>query len=394
MRAFEFLFESKRKIFEAMAVREFPHPEEYFIRDGVDAGIEILEDFKDDLKQPEQLSIKWDGKAAIYWGRDESGQFYMAPGNQWSKRQKLDKQGLELEIKKTGRKLPNQSDEEFAAGRDKMASAYGKQWTILEKSSPKQGFYFGDIMFDAKPSKNSQGAYEFTPNKITYTVDPEKEIGQAIEKGAEIFITVHGLIPEFGSEPTSNLKPVNQSELSALNQKNPSAYLLSEKIQNQPVETDSSFIDSAIGLLNKNKSIVDNFMNYTAPKFTNFKSILRDFINGRVKQKGQLAFDKFLSDSKLSDSQKKLAADYVSTNSKAYIAFLESIDSLINTKNQVFSELQKTQAQSMKDRLGISASVGATPGGEGFVKIRKSGAGIKYVNPEFRSAAANPRFTG
>jgi hypothetical protein len=45
MRAFEFLFESK-KLTEAMAMREYAHPEEYLIRDGVDAGIEILQELK------------------------------------------------------------------------------------------------------------------------------------------------------------------------------------------------------------------------------------------------------------------------------------------------------------------------------------------------------------
>lgn len=393
MRAFEFLTESKKLITEAMAVREYPHPEEYLIRDGSDAGIEILQDFKDDLQQPEQLNIKWDGKAAIFWGRDELGQFYMVPNNQWNKEQKLDKADLMNEIKRTGRKLPSQSDEDFAATRSKIASSYGKQWDILEKSSPKQGFYWGDIMFDSPPEKNEQGEYAFTPNKITYTVDPKKEIGQAIERGAEIFITVHGLVPEFGAEPTSDLRPVSQDELAALNRKNPSAYLLSERPQKQAINLDTEFIDSAIKVLDSNRQVVDNFINYSAPRFTGFKSILRDYINNKVKQKGQLTFADFLVGSKLSDNQKKLTSDFVANNSKAMQAFEQSVNALINAKNQVFVELQKSHGASMKDRLGITSSVGGVPGGEGFAKIRKSGGGLKYVNPEFRSAPVNPRFS-
>lgn len=397
MRAWELLVENKRIVTEAMAMREYAHPEEYLIRDGVDAGIEILQELKDDLAQPETLNVKWDGKAAIFWGRDEAGQFYMVPMNQWNKGQKLSQDELSGEIKKTGRKLPTQSDEEFAATRAQMAANYGAQWNMLEKSSPKQGFFWGDIMFDSPPGKNKAGEYEFTPNKITYTADPSKEVGKAITGGAQIFITVHGLVSEFGVDPTSDLKPVGQPELSALNKQNNKVYLLSERPQQRTSAapaTDTAFIDEAIKVLSANKQTVDNFMSYTAPKFTGFRNILRDYINSKVKNKGNLTFADFLSGAKLSDSQKAVANDYVSKNSKALQAFDQTVGSLITAKNKALAELQTSHSGSMTDRLGISANVAGAPGGEGYAKIRKSGSGIKYINPDFRSAAVNPRFGG
>jgi hypothetical protein len=100
MRAWELLVENKRIVTEAMAMREYAHPEEYLIRDGVDAGIEILQELKDDLAQPETLNVKWDGKAAIFWGRDEAGQFYMVPMNQWNKGQKLVKMNSAEKLKR------------------------------------------------------------------------------------------------------------------------------------------------------------------------------------------------------------------------------------------------------------------------------------------------------
>lgn len=393
MRAFEFLAESK-KLNEAMAMREYAHPEEYLIRDGVDAGIEILQELKDDIAQPETLNVKWDGKAAIFWGRDETGQFYMIPNNQWNKGQKLSQEELAGEIQRTGRKLPSQSDEEFAAIRKQMAANYSAQWAALEKSSPRQGFYWGDIMFDAPPEKNKAGEYEFTPNKITYTVDPSKELGRAISKGAKIFIAVHGLVPDFGVDPTSDLKPVSQAELSALNQKNSEAYLLSERPQQRTAAADVGFIDQAIEVLQANKQTVDAFMAYTAPKFTGFRNILRDYINNKIKNKGNLDFPGYIETAKLSESQKKMATDYVVKNPAGIKAFDKTIGTLISAKNKALSELQTSHGSSMADRLGISANVGGTPGGEGYAKIRKTGAGIKYVNPDFRSAAVNARFGG
>ena len=394
MRAFEFLTESRKVVKESLTTREYAHPEEYLIRDGTDAGIEILEEFKQDLEQPETLNIKWDGKSAIYWGRDEDGQFYMSPMNQWNKGQKLDRDALSSEIKKTGRKLPNQSDEEFAASRQQLADVYDSQWQLLEKSSPDRGFYWGDIMFDSPPAKNADGVYEFTPNKVTYFADPKKELGRAIESGARVFIAIHGLVKTFGVEPTSQLSPVDQKDLEKLNRSNPAVYLLSEKPQKSTAPTDTGFVDQAISVLNRNKSSVDNFISYTAPRFTGFKNILRDYLNNLVKSRGTLDFEDFLAQSKLSSSQQSLSKDYVSNNLQGFDKFLESAKTLISTKDRVFSELQKSHSQSMQDRLGISSSVGGKPGGEGFAKIRKSGAGIKYVNPEFRSAPVHSRFGG
>jgi hypothetical protein len=318
----------------------------------------------------------------------------MVPNNQWNKGQKLSREELEGEIKRTGRKLPTQSDEEFAQTRQGIADSYSNQWRILEKSSPKQGFYWGDVMFESPPSKNAQGEYEFTPNKITYTADPKKEVGQAIEGGADIFIAVHGLVPEFGTDPTSDLRPVAHSELSALNNRNPKVYLLSERPEKKPVGTKTDFIDQAIKSLSSLKGEVDGFLNYTAPKFTGFKGILRDFLNSKVKAKGNLKFDDFLSSSKLSKNQQEIAMDFVSKNQKAMQSFIKVTDIMIDTKNRVFTEIQRQHGSSMKDRLGISANVAGQEGGEGYAKIRKSGAGIKYVNPEFRSAPVNPRFGG
>lgn len=393
MRAFEFLTESKKPLKEALAMREYAHPEEYLIKDGTDAGIEILNEFKEDLEQPQQLNIKWDGKAAIFWGRDESGQFYMIPNNQWNKGQRLSKEELADEIKRTGRKSSTQSDEEFAAIRAKMAAGYTAQWSALEQSSPKQGFFWGDIMFDAPPAKNDQGQYEFTPNKVTYYADENKELGQAIKRGAKIFIAVHGLVKEFGVDPTSDLTPVSQAELSALNKSNTDAYLLSERPEQKRLEVDTGFIDKAISTLSANKSTVDNFISFTAPRFTGLKTILRDYLNARVKANGNIDFSTWVSQSKLSAPQQKLVSDYVAGNTQAMQKFLESASVLINTKDRVFSELQRSHSASMGNRLGITTSISGKPGGEGFAKIRKTGAGIKYINPEFRSAPVNPRFS-
>ena len=58
-------------------------------------------------------------------------------------------------------------------------------------------------------------------------------------------------------------------------------------------------------------------------------------------------------------------------------------------KHDILNALHKQHGQSLLKDLGISSYVNGKPGGEGYV----TNAG-KLVNPNFRSAPDNPRFTG
>jgi hypothetical protein len=382
----------KELLVEALSMRAYAHPEEYMIRDGVNRAIQILNQFKLDLAQPSSLNVKWDGVAAIYWGRDESGEFFMVPNNQWNKGQKLTKAQLAKEIMQTGRKPATQSDSEFASIRKGMSAEYLRQWALLEKSSPQQGFYWGDIMFSSPPVLNSDGVYEFTPNKVTYYANPTGEVGRAIANGAELFIAIHGLVQEFGTDPTSDLQPVSHADLTKLNQRNNKVYLLSERPTDSAISVDVGFIDRAISKLKQSQSRIDNFMSYTAPRFSAFRNILRDYTNQQAKHNHSLNFDSYLELAKLSDSQKLLAKEYVDANQEDFKLFDQATSLVIDTKNQVLAHLHSTHQESMSDRLGLSASTHGTQGGEGYARITPDGEGIKYINPAFRSAPVNARF--
>ena len=94
--------------------REFQHLEDLLIVDGAAGGIEALEELVDASTSPSSLGFKWDGGAAVYWGRNNKGEFVFVPKNQWSKEQMLDKEGLSYQIKSTGKIKAGQSPDAFA----------------------------------------------------------------------------------------------------------------------------------------------------------------------------------------------------------------------------------------------------------------------------------------
>ena len=207
------IFESHNPVLQEAARigREYQHLEDLLITDGAQGGIEALTELKSIAQQPSTMNMKWDGGAAVFWGRDPQGNFLFAPNNQWSKGQKLDREALATEIQGTGRPRPGQTPEEFAAIRQGMAANYQRLWDLFEKATPKdfRGYLNGDMMFTERQTPGPDGYYEFTPNKVTYRVSPRGLYGKM--KTAEAFVAVHGKIEEFGAEATGNLTPVPEA---------------------------------------------------------------------------------------------------------------------------------------------------------------------------------------
>ena len=69
----DFLFENKID----SANPRIPHPED-IIFIGSSAAAQAVVDIEKIIKNPQYITIKWDGGIALYFGRDESGQFFIS----------------------------------------------------------------------------------------------------------------------------------------------------------------------------------------------------------------------------------------------------------------------------------------------------------------------------
>lgn len=377
MRAKEFLTEA------AKVGRDLQHTEDYLIVDGAQGGIDALKDLKTLAANSSHGSIKWDGTMAIYWGHDAQGNFYLIPKAQWEKKLVLDKAGLAQEIQSTGRQRQDQTPEQFAQTRKAMAGRYLKLWDIFERASQgTQGFFTGDIMFAEKQTPDKSGNYVFTPNKVTYTVAPKGLYGKM--PTAEVFITVHGKAKELGS---STLAPASATEIKQLNSTPELIALGKQTASGSVAGVDTTAIDKLITDLTSNAAAIDSIANYTAPKFTSLKQILYTYAVQLGKYNDRLDFGKWLQSSKVSAAQQAKLGELSQT--PEWSIFWKSFLAIKKVKHDVFAQLSQQHGDTLWKTLGIAASTNGQPGGEGYVTPYG-----KIVNPAFRSAPPNPRFTG
>lgn len=379
---FNDLITEGKKLNEAAVGRDLQHIEDNLIVDGAEGGIASLQELARMASNAGESSVKWDGTMAIYWGHDGKGNFYLVPNAQWAKKLVLDKARLAQEIQGTGRKRPNQSDEDFAANRKALAGKYLKLWDVFEDASRgTKGFFKGDIMFADKQQPDANGNYVFTPNKVTYTVSPKGLYGKM--PTAEVFVTVHGKAEELGR---SSLSPADPKEVAQLNS---TQRLIALDIQRPvgSIQIDAKGISAVIQMIKKNAQAIDAVANFTAPKFTTMKQVLYNYAVKLGKSHDNLDFDKWLDSSKTSENQKAIIRDI--QNKPEWKTFWSAFVAIKKVKHQVFDQLTKQHGDAMLKTLGISASTNGKPGGEGYV----TPAG-KIVNPHFRSAPDNPRFTG
>ena len=374
---------------EAKVGREYQHLEDLLIIDGTRGGIEAIELLEQISAKPQVADFKWDGGSSVFWGRDANGTFIFAPKNQWSKNLVLDREGLASEIENTGRQRKGESPESFKAGRKQLADKYKRLWDIFEAGTPRnfKGFLNGDIMFETKQTQNENGNYVFTPNKVTYTVSPDGLFGKM--PTAEAFVVVHGLLSTpFGSEVTGNLKPIKQTAVMAFNKTPGLIVLPTQKPKIKPLDT--SELNEVRNSISANSREIDLISNFKAPKFSNFKGILYTYAVNRAKTGD--SFMDWLEGSKLSQNQKNTARSFVTENSDSFKTFWGVFSQVVAAKESVLNKIFSGHGQIMQNELGISASIGEEPGGEGIVVARKDGGFGKLINPAFRKAGVNQRF--
>lgn len=374
---------------EAKVGREYQHLEDLLIIDGSQGGLEAIELLEQIGAKPQVVDFKWDGGASVFWGRDNKGNFVFAPKNQWNKGLALDKEGLASEIENTGRMRKGEDPEAFKAGRKQLADKYRKIFSIFEAATPKnfRGWLNGDIMFESKQLQDENGNYVFTPNKVTYTVSEDGLFGKM--PTAEVFVVVHGIVPAaFGADVSANLKPIKKDAVMAFNRTPELIVLPTQKPKMKPLDT--SGLDKVKNNISANSKAIDLVSNFKAPRFSNFKGILYTY--AVAKAKTGIGFMDWLEGSKLSQNQKNTTISFVTENAQAFEAFWKVFDQVVAVKVSVLNKIFSGHGQNMQNELGISASIGDTPGGEGLVVNRKGGGFGKLINPAFRSGAVNQKF--
>jgi hypothetical protein len=140
------------------------HPEDLVFDLGSKGIKQALDGIKRSAEEPAKTNtIKWDGKPAVVFGRDDSGQFILTDKGGFVAQ---GYNGLATSAKDMARVFSNRKGDYGP-----LIQLYGKLFPLLDRTIPQhfRGFVQADLLYSSTPPVEN-GAYVFTPNQVTYRV--------------------------------------------------------------------------------------------------------------------------------------------------------------------------------------------------------------------------------
>jgi hypothetical protein len=181
-------FEFVEYLMEAANPRT-PHPEDAILS-GSAAAAQQIAGLKSVISNPRNLTIKWDGKPALIFGRDKDGQLAI-----------MDKYMFDAGFLAKNVEDWKRYDAQKASG-NLRGSLYGLLetiWPALNQAVQGPGFYWGDLLY-AGQLQPMQGKYVFQPNLVEYRIATNSPLGKIIA-GSVGGIVVHQYFDSVGGQP-------------------------------------------------------------------------------------------------------------------------------------------------------------------------------------------------
>lgn len=163
---------------EAAEGPRIPHPEDS-IFDGSASAANYVQALQGIAANPTNVTIKWDGMIALYFGRDAQGNFFIA-----------DKYMPAKGVFPTNPKQWQDYDASRGAVRADLYQKINLIWPGLEKAVGQTiGTFKGDLMF-VGPLQPINDQYIFKPVTVEYRVPVNSDLGRLI-RGRRALIVVH-----------------------------------------------------------------------------------------------------------------------------------------------------------------------------------------------------------
>ena len=338
------------KLTEAAKVgREYQHLEDLVFVDGSAGALKAATILTRLGQDTGDVSIKWDGYPTLFWSREPDGTFVMTGKNGWGKNKSTSSGALADFIMNTGKGEDWRKD---------FASDMAGVFEVLERNTPAdmRGYVYGDLLYTPrKPVAKTQQGLQFTPNKVTYTVDPDSYLGKRIAN-SRVGVVVHTYHDAFGDKagtPIKDTDSINSNDVVVLGQ---------TYVTHTP-KIDTSQVEKIVTSARANASAIDNWL---APEkgLSNKAGILYTYVNQMVKQ-GKLdqlrnGFNDWLKTSKVSKGQQ---AKLMAMDSKGFDAIMDLVIQIQSVKNNIIDQLDNAGAD-------VTASTGGQSGGEGYVATR------------------------
>jgi hypothetical protein len=235
---------------------------------GIEEAMAIINHAAEDTRK--HTTVKWDGKPAIIWGRDENGQFVLT-----------DKSGFGAKGY-AGRATSMQQlagiMQQRGGERGELIGIYAKLWPLLEASTPEKfkGYVQGDLLYTRTPPEVS-GAYEFKPNFVEYRIPASSRLGQAIG-ASEVGIAAHTRYKTADAPPEAihhlNLTPV------------PGLLIVEPTVKDiQNVTPNKKLVKQLQQITNQQGSAINGLFNpaeLRAAQLTDLPALCKRYVNSRI----------------------------------------------------------------------------------------------------------------
>ena len=337
-----------------------PHPEDS-VFNGLAAAEDAIESMYYVIKNPETLTIKWDGFPALIFGYNDKGQFTVSDKYMFDKG---------TEYLGTSPKFWQEYDASRGKSRPELYQKLNNIWNGLKAAvGSSNGFFWGDLMWGDQLA-NQNGKLVFKPNTVTYAVPANSDLGKTIA-GTKGGVAVHQYFSEVGGQPSpwngkglqgnkevAILTPNMGIEFALTAPKNEVAKV------NQALASNNHLDDFLQGMDGVARNALQKYLGHTATNQTN------------------LPIDQWLQNNVSGKQYRYLIGDgdgYLIQHKQELDALIALYFAIANLKNSLAAQLE----QQVK---GVEQSIGDKQGGEGFVFNTPNGL-VKLVNRGGFSAA-------
>jgi len=343
------------------------HPEDMIFDQQPSVGLkQALAGIVAAAKNPNETTVKWDGKPAIIFGRKPSGEFVLTDKSGFGAK---GYDGLATSPEQIAQIMGMRGGE-----RSELIAVYQRLFPLLRRAVPQdfRGYIQGDLLYSSTPEL-SNGHYVFTPNTVTYSVTADSDLGRKISKSTAA-VAIHTALSQPGATP----EPIRAAALAD----SPGLLILDPSLKEpRSIKLDAKTVNDANKLLTQYGAAMDRLFNpaeLRARKISDFPALVKTYINSRVRSG---SYDNLIGGfgrwvQEKSPAKAPRIFEWATENKQAVAALFQAFLEISSLKNSVVRQLD-AQAHD------VQASINNEPGHEGYV-----GHGMKFVD-RMRFSAAN-----
>ena len=343
------------------------HPEDMIFDQRPSAGLkQALDGIVAAAKNPNETTVKWDGRPAIIFGRKPNGEFVLTDKAGFGAK---GYDGLATSPEQIAQIMNMRGGE-----RGELIALYQRLFPMLRRAVPEdfRGYVQGDLLYSQTPELVGNN-YEFTPNTVKYSVPANTDLGQKIAQSTAA-VAIHTSLAEPGAAPT----PIRAAALAP----SPGLLILDPSLKEpREIKLNQATVKDATRLLTQYGAAMDQLFNpaeLRARRISDFPALVKTYINSRVRSG---SYDNLVGQfgewvKEKAPTKAPRIFEWASANKQAVAALFQAFLEISSLKTEVVRQLD-AQAHD------VQASINNEPGHEGYV-----GNGMKFVD-RMRFSAAN-----